>query len=143
MDSCYRRTGGTVALNHAASNGYAVGAVSITSGSNAVSGAVIESCRSLTIAGMSGFIALRMRKSSGGISGAISGLTLVEGQLTVGSGDSWTGGTVALNHAASNGYAGGAVSLTSGSNAVSGAAIESCRSLAIAGVSGYIALRTG
>ena len=74
--------GGTVAQNHAASNGYAGGTVSITNGSNAVSGAVIESCRSLAIAGMSGFIALRTRKSSCGISGAItigSGLALAEG----------------------------------------------------------------
>ena len=39
--------------------------------------------------------------------------------------------------------AGGAVSLTNDSNAESGAVVESCRSLTIAGASGFIALRTG
>ena len=74
-------------MNYAASNGYAGGAVSITNGSNAVSGAVIESCRSLTIAGVSGLIALRTGKSSVGISGAImigSGLSLAEGAADCG-----------------------------------------------------------
>ena len=85
---------------------YAGGAVSLRNVSNAVSGAVIESCRSLAIAGVSGFIALRTGLSSGGISGADvigSGLTCLwrRGQMTAGSGDSGTGGTVASNHAAS------------------------------------------
>ena len=52
----------------------------ITSGSNAVSGEATMSCRSLTIAGVSGFIALRASQSSADNSDAVkigSGLSRV------------------------------------------------------------------
>ena len=91
-------------MDYAASNGYADGALSITSGSNAASGSVTTSCRSLTIAGVSGFFASRTSQSSADNSGAVMiGSGLAPTWLRLGSDDivSWSYSFRCLSRASS------------------------------------------